>query len=217
MSFLSSNLPNAAKNPRQIFVAYPYKLYDKKDYRKAYQEAEKAFSVHFVFADEKITDLHILQKIQNYIRESRFSIFDITGWNANVTLELGLALGLTERTFIIFNPSKIDVNEVPSDLRGVDRMHYSSFTDLGENLSRLLEQEFPIVREHPMESQIELLGSEMVKILEAQEGLRIGDIARGLGISVELAKLVIKPLVNRRVEMRGVKKGAKYYLLEQKG
>ncbi|MCX7902851.1 MAG: hypothetical protein N2483_11385, partial [Burkholderiaceae bacterium] len=84
-------MPNPTRNPRQIFVAYPYTLYDTSDYRKPYKELSKAFNVQFVFADEKITTLHILQKIADYIRSSRCGIYDISGWNANVTLELGLA------------------------------------------------------------------------------------------------------------------------------
>jgi hypothetical protein len=64
--FIAATLPSPAKQPRQIFVAYSYRLYDKRDYRRAYNEVGKAFDVQFVFADEKITDLHILQKIMSF-------------------------------------------------------------------------------------------------------------------------------------------------------
>ena len=73
VSILAPGLPNPTRNPRQIFVAYAYKLYPATDYRKVFKEATKAFQVDFVFADEKITNLHILQKISNYIRSSRFA------------------------------------------------------------------------------------------------------------------------------------------------
>src|SRR5262245_37605801 len=125
-SILAPGLPNPARKPRQIFVAYSYRLYPKADYRRVFQDLTKAFQVDFVFADEKITSLHILQKIANYIRESRFGIYDISGWNPNVTLELGLAFGLTEKTFIAIDPSKTNVAEVPADLRGLDRIQYGS-------------------------------------------------------------------------------------------
>jgi hypothetical protein len=62
---------------KQIFVAYPYNLYAQRDYRKVYLDLEKAFDVKFIFADEKITNMHILQKIMSYIRGSDFSLFDI--------------------------------------------------------------------------------------------------------------------------------------------
>lgn len=128
-SILAPGLPNPSKTPRQVFIAYSYNLYPKADYRKVYQEIAKAFEVNFVFADEKVTSLHILQKIANYIRSSQFGIYDISGWNPNVTLELGLAFGLTERAFIALNPSKTRVEEVPSDLRGMDRIQYLSYSE----------------------------------------------------------------------------------------
>src|SRR5215212_6916305 len=105
-SFLNIALPDPSKEQRQVFVAYSYRLYPTRDYRRVYKNLEKAFGVSFVFADEKISNLHILQKIVNYIRQSRFGIYDISGWNPNVTLELGLALGMNERTFIAIDPSK---------------------------------------------------------------------------------------------------------------
>ena len=105
-SILAPALPNPSRNPRQVFVAYSYKLYPKADYRKVYQELSKAFQVQFVFADEKITNLHILQKIANYIRSSRFGVYDVSGWNPNVSLELGLAFGLNEKAYIAIDPTK---------------------------------------------------------------------------------------------------------------
>jgi hypothetical protein len=77
-SILAPTLPNPTKQARQIFVAYSYRLYPRADYRKVYKELAEAFHVDFVFADEKITSLHILQKIANYIRSSRFGIYDIS-------------------------------------------------------------------------------------------------------------------------------------------
>jgi hypothetical protein len=211
MSFLSSSLPNPTKKRRQIFVAYPYKLYDKRDYRRVYTDIGKAFKIEFVFADEKITDLHILQKIHNYIRESSFSIYDISGWNPNVTLELGIGLGLNERSYIAYNPEKTPVEDVPSDLRGVDRIQYTSFSGLEDSITKLVSQEYSIDKKHDMEDQIEILRNNAIKLVSSSEGLKIGDIAEGLGITIDLAKVVAKPLIGDQIAMRGVKKGAKYF------
>ena len=46
---------------KQVFVAYAYNLYDQRDYRKVYASLEKSFGIKFIFADEKITNMHILQ------------------------------------------------------------------------------------------------------------------------------------------------------------
>ncbi len=54
-SIVASGLPNPTRNQRQIFVAYPYSIYDKSDYRRPFNDLAKAFNVTFVYADEKIT------------------------------------------------------------------------------------------------------------------------------------------------------------------
>ena len=209
---LAVGLPNPAKNPRQIFVAYSYNLYPKADYRRPYQELGKAFQADFVFADEKITTLHILQKIADYIRGSRFGIYDISGWNANVTLELGLAFGMNERAFIAIDPSKTPVSEVPADLRGIDRIQYSSYSELQERLGALLAQELPVPRTHAAENQLQQLRTQAMDLIKQSEGLKIVDIAKALGVSIDLAKVVIKPLVGDDLRIEGIKRGAKYFL-----
>jgi hypothetical protein len=209
---IAVGLPQPSKNPRQIFVAYAYNLYPKDDYRRLYQQLAKAFQVHFVFADEKITNLHILQKIADYIRGSRFGIYDISGWNANVTLELGLAFGLNERAYIAIDPAKTPVQEVPADLRGIDRIQYSSYAELEGKVEALLAQEVPVPRTHEAENQLQQLRRQTMDLVRQSEGLKIGDIAHALGVSIDLAKVVVKPLLGADLRLEGVKKGAKYFL-----
>jgi hypothetical protein len=211
-SILAPTLPNPTKNARQVFVAYSYRLYPKADYRKVYKELAQAFHVEFIFADEKITSLHILRKIANYIRSSRFGIYDISGWNANVTLELGLAFGMNERAFIAIDPTKTEVDEVPSDLRGIDRIQYGSYTELQEGLAKLLAQELPLEPTHDVENQLIQLRQQALKLIQGADGLKVPDIASLLGISVEMVKLVVRPLVGEYLEVRGIKRGAKYYV-----
>jgi hypothetical protein len=38
------------------------------------------------------------------------------------------------------------------------------------------------------------------------------DIARLLGVSVDMAKVVVKPLVGSDLRIEGIKRGAKYFL-----
>lgn len=209
---IAVGLPNPTKGQRQVFVAYSYSLYPKADYRRVYQELSKAFQVQFVFADEKITNLHILQKIADYIRTSRFGIYDISGWNANVTLELGLAFGLNERAYIAIDPSKTPIQEVPADLRGIDRIQYSSYAELQAGLETLLAQELPVARTHEAENQMKQLREQTMSLVRQSEGLKIGDIAQALGVSIDLAKVVVKPLVGPDFRIEGIKRGAKYFL-----
>ncbi len=210
-SIVASGLPNPTRNPRQVFVAYPYTIYDKADYRRPYKELAKAFDVQFVFADEKITTLHILQKIADYIRSSRCGIYDISGWNANVTLELGLAYGMNEKAYIIANPKQHSAGEVPSDLRGIDRLQYQSFAELQAALEKILTQEFPIQPTHRVEDQLSELRSQVLSLIKESEGLKMTDIASLLGVSVDVAKVVVHPLVGKALRTEGVRKGTRYF------
>ncbi|MDD2307932.1 MAG: hypothetical protein PHP53_24730 [Prolixibacteraceae bacterium] len=210
-SFLNISLPDPTKQRRQIFVAYSYRLYPSKDYRRVYENLEKAFNVKFIFADEKISNLHILQKIVNYVRESKFGIYDISGWNPNVTLELGLALGMNERAFIAIDPGKTTIEEVPSDLRGVDRIQYNSYSSLEEQLERLLSQEMPPIRDPEAESYLPKLQEKIIELVEGSNGINVSSLAKILGTNIDIVKVAIRPLVGVSVLMKGNRRGAKYY------
>lgn len=206
-------LPDLVRHDRTVFVAYPYKLYPQADYRRVYKNLASAFDVKFEFADEKITSMHILQKIADLIRSSAFGLYDISGWNPNVTLELGLAFGLNERAYIAIDPSKTDIKEVPSDVRGLDRIEYSSYAELEEGVGRLLGQELPVERTHEVENQLDKLRTEAIRLVSESEGLKINDLAKLLGVSTDIAKLVVKPLVGQKLEVKGATRAARYYLV----
>lgn len=210
-SIVASGLPNPTRNSRQVFVAYPYTLYPTADYRKPFTELSKAFDVTIVFADEKITTLHILQKIADYIRSSRFGIYDISGWNANVTLELGLAYGLNEKAYILANPEKHAAGEVPADLRGLDRLQYRSFAELQTSVEKILSQEYPIQPTHDVEGQLTNLRDQALRVVNESEGLKIDDIASLLGVSTNVAKVIVHPLVGKVLRTKGTRRGTRYY------
>ena len=125
----------------EVFVAYSYSLYPKEHYLRPFKALEGAFGVRFTFADEKITNQHILEKVAEMVRRAKFSIFDISDWNPNVTLELGFAQGAGKDWFIALNPEK--KGEAPADLRGIDRIEYRNFDELYEQLARVLVGRFP--------------------------------------------------------------------------
>jgi hypothetical protein len=129
---------------QKIFVAYSYQLYPGEEYRACFSRAGKVWGLEFQYADSRISNEQILDKIEQMIRESTFSIFDISDWNPNVTLELGLARGIGHPTFIAINPSKSTggIKEAPADLRGFDRVQYDSLSTLEARLSHLFEQQF---------------------------------------------------------------------------
>ena len=111
---------------KKVFVAYSYRLYTGDEYRACFSRIGTKYGVDFIFADSRIATEQIFEKIRKMIRESIFSMFDISDWNPNVTLELGFASGIGHPWFILVNPSKSTggVPEVPADLRGFDRIQY---------------------------------------------------------------------------------------------
>lgn len=213
--FIDVALPNLSKKPRQVFVAYSYRLYDKRDYRKPFQEIGNAFNVDFIFADEKISSLHILQKIANQIKESEFGIYDITGWNPNVTLELGLALGMSEKVFVALNPEKTEMDDLPSDLKGMDRLQYSSHSQFQDELERLLSQELPPPKDPEAEDFLATLQDKIVESVHKAPGMNVTTIAKAVGVNKDLAKLAVQNEVGSRLEIKGRTRGARYYPKEQ--
>jgi len=127
---------------RQIFVAYPWALYeDRAGYKRAYTTMERALNVKFVFAERRVSTGTVLQKIMEMIETAAFGIYDVSQWNANVTLEYGVALGLGNPAFIAFNPDKTDLADVPSDVRGYDRLQYRDLDELASAVEDLVVQQ----------------------------------------------------------------------------
>jgi hypothetical protein len=201
--------------PRTVFVAYPYAL-PRGDYRRPFTDLAKAFDVEFQFADERITNRQILDKIADMIVSARFNLFDVTRWNANVALELGIAIGGERPYYLLFNPSDPENpkgRQVPSDLGGLDRIEYRSYTELEERLSKLLAQEFGLPTEDSPEDPVRDLSEQIAAALDEKPGLKIGEIAGRLGVSVDLAQVLIRPLLESgQVGTEGVARGTKYFL-----
>jgi hypothetical protein len=202
---------------KQIFVAYAYGLYDKRDYRKVYSALEGAFGVRFVFADEKITNMHILQKIISYIKASDFSLFDISSWNPNVTLELGIALALSDDWYICFDPKHTNISEVPSDIRGIDRIQYGSFADLEDKLTALLDQRYPRAVRIGVEDYMARLEADVTDLLGREPGLGVVEISEVLGVNKRMAQVAVRQMFDAKsLRMEGKTRGAKYFVQASK-
>ncbi len=206
-----------APRPKRIFVAYPYSI-PRGDYRRAFIDLAKAFGVEFQFADQQITNSQILDKISEMITSALFSLFDITTWNANVALELGIAIGAGRDYYLLFNPDHPDNPErqVPADLGGLDRIEYHSFTELEEGLAKLLVQEFGVPVEGGLaQDPVRDLRDRVPEVLANEPGLKIGQIADRLRVAVEIAQVVVRPLATSgQLQTTGSRRGTRYYLPE---
>lgn len=197
---------------KQVFVAYSYKLYPKEDYRKLYKELENQYEVTFIFADEKITNMHIMKKIETFIRGSDFSIFDISGWNPNVTIELGFAMAVGDQWYIAIDHSKTEIKEVPSDLRGLDRIEYASYSELQTKLKILIEQRYPRRQPSGIDEFLTVRKTQVLDLLQRSAGLTATSMSQVLSLDLPIVQLIVQPLVGNELETRGRTRGMKYYL-----
>lgn len=198
-------------DPRKIFVAYPYD-FPEADYRRPFNDLSKAFNVRFEFADEQITSQHLLNKVTKMILTSRFSLFDITSWNPNVTLELGVAVGQRRPYYLLFNPSHHQP-DAPADLAGLDRIQYGSYFELESGLTKLLVQELGVPQEAEREAEpMEALRTRVLAVTETQDGPKIGEIAEALSLPLDFAKAVVRQMVEEgELETTGQTRGTRYY------
>jgi hypothetical protein len=209
----------AETDSREIFVGYPYAI-PQDDYRTVFKDIATEFGVTFIFADEQLTNRHILEKITGMMGAVAFSLFDITYWNPNVALELGIAYGRQFDYYILFDPTK-DKSNVLSDLQGIDRIEYSSYTELRSKLAKLMRDQFgaPEQEETPeaaaLVEQIETLRARVPELLTHEPGQPVGGIASSLGVPIEIAQTIIRPLVGSALETRGTKRGMRYYAAGQ--
>ncbi|MCL4709262.1 hypothetical protein KJ068_29240 [bacterium] len=84
----------------------------------------------FFYADTRLSSKHLLEILRKYISTADFCIFDISTWNPNVALEIGLAEGLGVEYYILLH-RKLSKG-VPSDIQGIQRIEYSTYDDFDE-------------------------------------------------------------------------------------
>jgi len=89
--------------------------------------------LEFHYADSAIKTAHVLERIRQGIVRCDYSLFDITDWNANVTLELGLAEGLNESYYILFRRGTGKKTHPPSDIQGLQRLQYKRLDGFTED------------------------------------------------------------------------------------
>jgi hypothetical protein len=111
-----------AKSPYKlpsVFVGCPY---GGKFPFQTFQASIRRIPFRWYFADTNLSTKHLLGILTTYIRAVDFCIFDISLWNPNVALELGLAEGLGVEYYILLN-RKLSKG-VPADIQGLQRIEY---------------------------------------------------------------------------------------------
>jgi hypothetical protein len=149
------------KHP-SVFVGCPYT--PKKGFEKLRRALER-LPIEFVYADSSIRSQQVMERVRRGITRTDYSLFDITGWNANVTLEVGMAEGLNKDYYILFRPGQGSKREPPADLKGVQRFQYKKLDDLSpESLASQLMDHLVKKLTHPRNIYDQLAGPDRHKM-----------------------------------------------------
>jgi len=119
MARVRTRMPN-------VFVGHPFAgRFPVRRFRAVFRELP--FNV--IYGNTDLQTKHLLTIMKSNIARSDFSIFDLSNWSPNVALELGLAEGLKKAAgkqyYILLNTRRS--KEVPSDIRGIQRLEYTSY------------------------------------------------------------------------------------------
>lgn len=120
----------------KVFVITPFG----EDFLALYNELKEKFSENFEFTNAEDLDnqQNILKDIVKGIYEASVVIADLTGLNANVFYELGLAHAMNKKVIIITQ----NISELPFDIKSYRANEYSlqfnKLTKLIEELNKLL-------------------------------------------------------------------------------
>ncbi len=193
---------------RHIFVAYPWDLYpDRTAYKRAYTTIERSLNVKFEFAEQRVSTGTVLEKIVEMIEAAALGVYDVTGWNANVTLEYGVAVGLGAKAFIAFNPEATDVADVPSDVRGYDRLQYTDLDHLSSSVEDLIVQE--LGTGGPAIDVLEVDRLNLVRVIRETPNQTVRQLATATGMRKDYVQLLLRRSQSE-LKVTGATKGTRY-------
>ena len=149
--------------PYQVFVGCPFAREIRSSYDRLKKEIEAETPLSVVLADTVgiSSSNYLLDSITTLIRESASCIFDATGGNANVSLEVGIAhtapvdFVLTMRTRKASSrapqreagqPGVREVRSIISDLQGKNRIEYKEYGWLRKQLDQRYFSHLPMMK-----------------------------------------------------------------------
>jgi hypothetical protein len=135
------------EKPRSVFVIMPFAEAFDDVYELGIKASVEALGWECQRADEIIHNRDIMCQVCQGIRQARLVIADLTGQNANVFYELGMAHALEKDVILLAQ----DVGDVPFDLRPMNIIAYDTILPLRqrltETLGTLMGEERPPVAE----------------------------------------------------------------------
>lgn len=133
---LKLGVDGCPKNPqlekRKVFIGMPFDSKYLDSYEYGIKIALQSQGLSAYRADENISNLDIMCKICEEIQKCKYLIFNISGLNPNVMLELGLSYGLGKETLIIKDKETKNISDIAN-------IEYIEYSHAGELSSKLLQ------------------------------------------------------------------------------
>jgi hypothetical protein len=167
----------------EVFVACPHQPRSADDYKAVLNTVINSFKnddIDFKLADEPITGQPALDKIISDIKTADISLFDITGWDPSVFTELGIAIGLAKRHVLLLNKTAETNHDTPFDLQGMDKLQYSSCSELEIKLLLLIKQQLP-QEPSDIDTVFETLKNRIRTVLAQNPNLKLMEISEKVG------------------------------------
>ena len=116
-----ATMPRVRTRLPNIFVGHPFaNRFPVKKFRNL---KELPFKV--IYGNTDLQTEHLLDIMRDNVLKADFSIFDLSDWNPNVALELGLTQGLRKKPgkpyYIVLNTRRSE--NVPSDIQGIQDLN----------------------------------------------------------------------------------------------
>lgn len=131
---LKIGVEGCPKNPQldnnKVFVGMPFADEYLDSYKYGIEIALNQCGLESFRADEKISNVDVMCKICEQMQICKYLIFNISGLNPNVMLELGLSYGLGKETMIIKDKKTTNI----SDLANSEYIEYAHAGELQEKL-----------------------------------------------------------------------------------
>jgi hypothetical protein len=147
----------------QLFIGCPFQKAVRKNFDRLKSELEAETPLHVVLADTAAvtTSDYLLEHITGLIRDSAGCVFDATGANPNVSLEVGVAHAIPANYLITMSTRKPraasastggltarggEVKPIISDLQGKNRIEYKNYPSLKKQLVARYVANLPYMR-----------------------------------------------------------------------
>lgn len=218
--------PDNAVRTNFVFMGYPYTPpLPQDDYRAVTSELQSELPVRLWYFLDEVTTQEMMRKIWRAILRSDLALFDISGGNPNVALEMGMALAIGRRCIPLLKTNEPNPLGT-ADLGYTERAEYTSRETLKIKLRDLVKAQSTAMRilndvsyqiqgeafPYPREEIVQKLTQIVVHVFRTKKHTTRAGVASVFGNYAQ-AGIVLDALRLRGVfKLEGQRRWARYLL-----